>query len=128
MPAGPVTVPNGATLTVDFGVKTFDHQNEFNLGSDRFVAQSAGQYLVTAQVNMANVQPGTMYRVYIEKNGADFLVRSVHSSNGSDFTVSITDIIFLQAGDSIGLMFLNSGTAPVTYSSGHTFLAIHKLS
>ncbi len=128
LPSAGVAVPNGNTVSVDFGIKTIDNQNEFNLATDRFVAKSAGQYLVTAQVNMGNCQPNAMYRVYIMKNELVWASRSLHSANGSDFTVSITDVIPLLPGDSIGIVFLNAGSAPVTYSSSHTFLAIHKVS
>lgn len=103
-----------ATTTVDFTTKSYDNSNNFNLSTDRYVADSSGSYTFTAQLAYTiqnwSSNPNTSVNLRFTKNGSptgSVATRfNPFNTTGSLLTQQTFD---LNTGDSVGLQMFFSG-------------------
>lgn len=118
---------SGSAHVVQFSSKDFDHQNEFNLGDNQFVAADDGFYQVTARVRFSQFSTGesAQLRRAIESGGAtsfttvDLAERDSERTSPlfSDVIVSYSGVHQLDAGDAVSFRLNRSGGNDEFYNS-----------
>ena len=105
----------GTAITpIDFNAKSYDNSNNFNLGTNRYVADSSGSYTFTAQLAYTienwTSNPNTSVNLRFTKNGSptgSIATRfNPFNTTGSLLTQQTFD---LNTGDSVGLQMFFSG-------------------
>ena len=108
-----------ATTPIDFNAKSYDNSNNFNLGTNRYVADTSGSYTFTAQLAYtiqnwsSNVNDSVSLR--FTKNGSPIVASTATRFNPFNTTGSLLTqrTIDLDAGDDVGLQML-LGTSDVS--------------
>lgn len=111
---------------ISFQTEIYDTQAEFdNATNHRFTAKTAGNYLFSAAINVANTTSGTSASLAFYVNGTD-VSRPTTIATGSTaaFSVAATELLRLNANDYVEVyvqlsraLSINSG-ANLTYFSG----------
>jgi hypothetical protein len=119
-----------STFKIDFNKETIDTHNAFDLTSDVFIAPESGYYVVTGTVTIIDLNDGEMGYVSLRGQGSTLIamVTGFVSSSIGSLSLSVTDVVWLEAGYNISLwvFFSGSGTKGVTTGSGLTFFTICK--
>ncbi|WP_449397392.1 hypothetical protein [Chryseobacterium wanjuense] len=113
-------------VTVDFSTVVFDRSSNFNLATDRFVAPTAGYYLVTCsfQTDTSTTTQGRY--AYIGKNGTVYEVLGTSKVTPPDgYAISGSTIVFLNSGDYVSLL---AGATTGSYPVYNTVMNIIKIS
>ena len=114
------TITAGQTGKIKFtsaaNCKVYDTHNAYDYVNNKFIAPVSGYYEV---IGKTGYNTGGYNRAQIYKNGTNYRIGSDSMSNNS----MVTDIIYLNAGDSIELYGFSS-VANTTYISGMTYLTI----
>jgi hypothetical protein len=123
---------NAATDTkVQFNTKVFDPLYHYdNTTNYRYTVGYGydGQFVVHAQVQVAAHSSAGGIAIYIEKNG-EIVARKVvnYQSSALGFTVDITCVIDLVAGDYIEIFINDTLAGTITGGSDKTFFEIFRL-
>ena len=104
-----------ATTTIDFNATSYDNSNNFNLGTNRYTADSSGSYVFTAQLAYTienwSANPNDSVSLRFAKNGSPIVSSTATRFNPFSTTGSLLtqQTIDLNTGDEISLqMFLSS--------------------
>jgi hypothetical protein len=121
----------GTDTKVQFDTEFFDLLNQYdNVTNYRYTVGSGcdGQHLVHAQVQVAAHSSAGGIAIYIEKNGA-IVARKVvnYQSSTLGFTVDITAVLDLVAGDYIEIFINDTLAGTITGGSDKTFFEIFRL-
>jgi hypothetical protein len=116
---------------VQFDTKVFDLLNFYDPTTNyRYVVGSGynGQYVVHAQAQVAAHSSAGGIAIYIEKNGA-IVARKVvnYQSSTLGFTVDITGVLDLVAGDYIEIFINDTLAGTITGGSDKTFFEVFRL-
>ena len=133
--AGSQTINNATWTTVQFDTEDFDNLGEFNTGTYRFTAISAGYYQISTRVLFDNVAwtAGQLVSLAIYKNGAsetflsyDYIPRTATYY----YEVEGSSLLELSAGDYIEIkVYQNSGSGKAIINNlNHNYFIIHRLS
>jgi len=127
-------IPNETLTKVLFNAETYDPNGDFDAdGVDsRYIAPVSGWYLIHGQVSWLAYGEVGLWELYIWAPG--LFTRSVtRTTNVAEefFSLSISDILYVEAGQAITLdAKQTTGTANpgIQGTENGTFLAIHRLS
>jgi hypothetical protein len=130
----PQTIQAGDTFQkVLFDNKIFDELNEWDLTKSRFVAQTAGYYVVALQTQFCcsmPAQPGTGIAVGIYKNGNRGATLEV-TARSYMATAALSDIIYLDKGNFLELYVQQDSGSPQPLTAGpdaaDNYMAIAKI-
>lgn len=125
------TIATDTLTKVQFNAESYDSQGEFDSTTNyRFTATKAGYYAIIASLIWSDNVATKVYELRISKNGAEVAKTWVVGSDGGNTPVTLSDIIYLAAGDYIEIYgFQNTGgNVNVVYSASMSFMTIHKLS
>jgi hypothetical protein len=116
---------------VQFDTEVFDLNSDYdNATNYRYTVHLYydGQYVIHAQVQVAAHSSAGGIAIYIEKNGA-IVARKVvnYQSSALGFTVDITGVIDLVAGDYIEIFINDTLAGTITGGSDKTFFEIFRL-
>jgi hypothetical protein len=116
---------------VQFNTKVFDFASRYdNTTNYRYTVSSGydGQYVVHAQAQVAAHSSAGGIAIYIEKNGS-IVARKVvnYQSSTLGFTVDITGVLDLVAGDYIEIFINDTLAGTITGGSDKTFFEIFRL-
>jgi len=105
------TIASGSWQVVGFNAENYDEQNEFDTTTHRFTATVSGYYQINAWVQWQSSVIGTWHQIAIREGGDTFYASDrVNSWATSTFTQSVSDVIYLAAGEYIELVtYQNSG-------------------
>lgn len=121
------SIPHNTWTKIIFDEITFDTRSEFAGGT--FTATDAGFYHVDLTVYLRDPTANTLALCAIYKNGARWSSNRYHVAFNSHLACGYSDIVQLQAGDTIEGWFIHtSGLA--RWIEGHTFytfMAIQKI-
>jgi len=122
------------TAVVNLDLENFDLGSDFDTSTHRFTAPRSGYYQISACIHYSAVQTGASVTAHIQKNGSTPVLSSAQSNAEVPMTLTIADILYLNAGDYIELMAETSGgTATVygvsgaNYVGAYTHLAVSQL-
>lgn len=109
------TTIGSAITPIDFNAKSYDNSNNFNLGTNRYVADISGSYTFTAQLSYTienwSSNPRDSVSLRFTKNGSPVSGSTVTRFNPFNSTGSLLtqQTLSLGGGDSVGLqMFIQS--------------------
>jgi len=124
--SGTAQAISGSSVVVNFNTKEFDRDSSFDLTTDRFVAPTAGYYLVTCSFS-SNASGTTQGRnVIITKNGTTYeVLASQRVVAGDGFSTSGSSIVFLDIADFVSL---TTGVTAGTFSISRVTMNIIKVS
>lgn len=108
----------------------YDNLSEFDLvTNNRFTATNAGRYLVAATVKVDPSAADKFFELSFQVSGTTLSRKAEYSKNGNTFSIHLTDILELTAGQYIEV-YIDSDEAANYTAKGvqRTFLAIHRLS
>jgi hypothetical protein len=116
---------------VQFNTEVFDLASQYdNTTNYRYTVAAGyqGQYVVHAQVQVAAHSSAGGIAIYIEKNGS-IVARKVvnYQSSTLGFTVDITAVLDLVAGDYIEIFINDTIAGTITGGSDKTFFEIFRL-
>ena len=129
--AGSQTVSNNTATKVLLDTENYDNLNEFDKDTNhRFVASTAGYYVVGASGPWVNTVDGELLVTYIYKNGAAVTECDAYASGTQGGGPFLLDIIYLDVNDYLELwVYQDSGdTRTILAGSTHTFMAVHRIS
>jgi hypothetical protein len=121
----------GTDTKVNFNTKVFDPATQYdNTTNYRFTVATYfnGQHVVHAQVQVAAHTAAGGIAIYIEKNGS-IVARKVvnYQSSTLGFTVDITAVLDLVAGDYIEIFVNDTLAGTITGGSDKTFFEVFRL-
>jgi len=125
------SIAASTNVKVELNAESYDEQGEFDSSTNyRFTATKAGYYLVCAAIEYAGMDDGVRYKASIYKNGTEVARNYQRAGGTGSQAVTISDIVYLAAGDYLELWTKHesSGAQDISYGSALTFMAIHKLS
>lgn len=129
--SGVTTAVDGADTKLTLSTNSFANGVTWDATNSKFVIQTAGQYIIIAQVAYQNTVAGKVYRAGVALNGnTNYFVYSCSSSSGtSTLFTTVSDIQTLSVGDTLELYtFHNSGVdKTILTASNQTFLSISKV-
>ena len=103
-----------ATTDIYFNATSYDNSNNFNLGTNRYVADSSGSYTFTAQLAYTiqnwSANPNDSVSLRFTRNGSPIVASTATRFNPFNSTGSLLtqQTINLNTGDSVGLQMLLS--------------------
>jgi hypothetical protein len=121
----------GTDTKVQFNTKVFDPHSDYdNVTNYRYTVANVydGYYVVHAQVQVAAHSSAGGIAIYIEKNGS-IVARKVvnYQSSTLGFTVDITAVFNLVAGDYIEIFINDTIAGTITGGSDKTFFEVFRL-
>jgi len=123
-------IPSQTLTKINLNAKSYDIQNEFDVTTNhRYIASTAGRYLVVGKIRYYDNQDGIRYMSYIYKNGTYVSTTGlVPGGAGSCYLQNIA-IISLAVNDYLELWTWQgeAGVSPIRGLAGHTELAVYKL-
>jgi hypothetical protein len=122
---------SGAATNIDFGEETIDSLSEFN--GSTFTATNAGNYLISATVQINFQMLANGFSVYIYKNGSvwkETMYRESTNTDGQSFKIPlhISDVLVLSAGDTMTVRVSWISNAGFLQGTRSTSLFIRRLS
>lgn len=125
-------VGNGALADVQLDAETADPNGNFSIVTYKYTAPVAGYYAVNGQVTWlaAQVVANKTVCAAIVRNATVVAQRYAHTDAASNVSAAVSDIVHLDAGDTIKMQCVHTFAAAKTYSglTADTFLSIHILS
>lgn len=123
-----VTAGGARKLTLD--TESYDTSSEFDPTTNyRFTATNAGTYFINASLKIDANTDQILYQLMIYKNGSKISEFAHQTSTANTFTMQITDVVSLAAGDYIEIYVDSGEGANYTAKGGSalTFLNIQRL-
>lgn len=124
------TITFGSPQKILFDTESYDNSSEFDsTTNNRFVATNAGTYLINSICQFDPNAADTLYVLYIYKNNASISRKVEYPNTTAIFSMQITDIVSLAAGDYIEI-FIDSGEGSNFTAKGgsaFTFLNIQRV-
>jgi len=128
--SGNVAIPTGVVTKIMLNRESYDVQNEFDTTNGKYVASTAGRYLVVAKIRyVTNLVDGKRYMNYIFKNGVQLATTGLICPGGDAIYIQNVAIISLAANDYLELWTyqLSGGAANIRGLEGHTEMSVYKL-
>jgi len=128
--SGNVAIPTGVVTKIMLNAESYDVQNEFDTTNGKYVASTAGRYLVVAKIRyVTNLVDGKRYMNYIFKNGVQLATTGLICPGGDAIYIQNVAIISLAANDYLELWTyqLSGGAANIRGLEGHTEMSVYKL-
>jgi hypothetical protein len=124
-----LSIPQAAWTKIDFDFLDYDEGSNFDILNDRFTCPYEGYYLVSGMVTFVWLDVDTAMYVAVIKNDIVWEAASASEASHNDFvSAGVTDIIYLELGDTIDLRVYHTSisTRNVYGSStgGYTFLTV----
>lgn len=129
--AGTVSTISASNGLVVLSTKSFASGNDYSAGV--FTAPISGKYSVTGSMNIgfsSATAGNSSYSIYIYKNGSLYSQNFKYAlvSSAAQDIVQVTDIIPLNAGDTISMYASNNATGPsIANDVNRTYLSIARL-
>jgi hypothetical protein len=129
LPSADQVIPNVTWTTIQLSAKNYDIQNEFDTTNYRFIAKTAGLYLVYGACRYRAPVADCYVYAGIAVNGTRVATAGFHTSFSGYVTPMVTDIIQLNVGSHVELQtYHNCGVDEnVCYQSDRTWMSIIKL-
>ena len=105
-------ISDTAWETVNFDVVDYDKTGDFNLVTDEFTCSSSGYYLISAMLTFVLMDDGDVIFVRLVREGVYESGSSAHASQANSLSVGFTDIVYLNAGDSLELQVFQLSGGP----------------
>jgi hypothetical protein len=119
------TMSGSTWAKLNYSNESYDEKSEFDLTTDQFTAKEDGYYMITAICKYAAQDHG----IRIVKNGTTALSVSESSKSASiTMSIDVTDVVFLESGDTIQIEIKESNGNSVSGGQEYTYVSIHKLS
>lgn len=116
----------GGSEKIPLDAESFDLGSDWDTTNGRFVAPVTGYYQVNASVRATSVNANGVLVTEVYVNGASVLNSSTPGTvNLQTMSCSISDIVFVVAGQYIELYADCSTTESVVASADATFMSIH---
>ncbi|MBL0012789.1 MAG: hypothetical protein IPP30_03270 [Flavobacterium sp.] len=113
---------------INFNTVVFDINNEFNTGTNRFVATRAGYYEVNAGYHTDNQSNIQLYSIGVYRNGSLYQQTSGNHSNLGPVARNITCKVYLAIGEYVEIFAENYQSSVVIDSySGKTFFEVTQI-
>ncbi len=128
------TVVPTTPVIVELDTENYDVDSEFNVAAHLFTATTTGYYQVSAGVTWNPPEADKQYVLYLYKDHGGtpsyYAINMVHSSSTGLITNNISDIVYLEATDTLCLYVSHNsaGNVDLAAESRFTFLSIHRLS
>ncbi len=129
------SMANGVFTKVIFNTEVFDNLGEYDNTTGVFTAIYTGYYQVNASAMSANIAwaAGQIWQCALFLNGTEYsngYFNEITASNTTLLHSTLSDIIYLTAGQSIDIRVYQDQGAPVNIhnSADYNFFAIHRLS
>ncbi|MBP7835115.1 hypothetical protein KA025_03455 [Candidatus Saccharibacteria bacterium] len=123
-----VTAGGARKLTLD--TESYDTSSEFDPTTNyRFTATNAGTYFINASLKIDANTDQILYQLMIYKNGSKISEFAHQTSTANTFTMQITDVVSLAAGDYIEIYVDSGEGANYTAKGGSalTYLNIQRV-
>ncbi len=113
---------------INFNTVAFDINNEFNTGTNRFVATKAGYYEVNAGYHTDNQSNTQFYSIGVYKNGSLYQQTSGNHSNLGVVARNITCKVYLAIGEYVEIFAENyQSSVAIDSYSGKTFFEVTEI-
>lgn len=122
---------NNTWTLVNLTAESYDVNNNFDTTNKKYVVPVSGYYNVTGAIMYVNPVISKKYSIGIYKNGTATLSSNGHASVADFFSVSISDVLYFEAGDEITLYARSvsgDNTVDINNAETVTYLTIHWLS
>lgn len=109
------TAISGTPATVVWTTRSYDTHNAMNGSTGVYTAPVSGKYSVTSSVRLGHVSlgAGNALVMTFQKNGADYSsYNNAAGSTATQRTLTLTDVIDCNAGDTIQVQVSSQGTTP----------------
>jgi len=126
-------ISDAVATKVQLNGESYDTNSNFDTTTDyRYTAPITGYYQVSALAKIYS-SSGALGNAYIQirKSGSEVAIAQMSSSPNSQASLSISDIIYLTAGEYLELWAfgdITSGTVAIDSNGNSTYLAVHLLS
>lgn len=119
---------SGVTTIINYATRVFDSHNAFTTGaSSRFTAPVSGTYAVNAGVGLDTPGASILTRLLIFKNNGgspiSFTQRATTAAGESAY-MTISDLVYLAAGDFVDIRASNSNGSTTTTTSTNAATAV----
>lgn len=125
---------NSTATKITLDTENYDNLGEFDSTTNyRFTATIAGYYQVNAEVGWlgTSIVADKRYEAYITRDGANVVSGNATPSGALYFSVAVSDIIYLAAGQYLELWavsYAGVDTVDVWGGTQNTFMSVHRLS
>lgn len=122
---------DGTYTKVNFNTKLFDPKNDFNVSTNLYTCSESGYYQINSIVLFTSTVINKQYDLAIYKNGVIYRHDEKYSTLAGNLNVGISQIIYLDKGDTIGFYVRSlAGVNTVDIYGLETYsnFSIHKLS
>ena len=129
----PQAISDNVWAKVTFTDESYDIGSCFNLATDTFVVPQTGYYQIHASLYFQNIADIKYYGICVSSTSNAFLLYSGRGSSldpaFTSLTISVTDIVYLNAGENITLHGRRNSGSPTasiggSSSGSYTFLSI----
>lgn len=130
-------ISDATPTKIELKGESFDVQGEFDHDASQagipdyaFEATVTGYYQVNASILYANPAADKTISLRIKRSGTEVIYKAIQTSNASEISVSVSDIVYLTAGQYLEMFtYHNTGfTETISTASKGTFMSVHKLS
>ncbi len=128
------TIAKTTPVIVELDTENYDVDGEFNTTTHLFTATTTGYYQVNGKATWVTTEDSKQYVLYAYKTHSGtpsyYTVDIKESSGTGSLSCSLSDVIYLEAGDTLCLYVSHNGvgSADLWNAAGYTFLSIHRLS
>lgn len=105
---GAFNIPTGVKTVVKFDNVSFDTFGSYDTSTGLFTVLKSGKYRINGRLTVTTCVDAIAMYAIIQRNGTDAASERVVSKGTSQQTVSVSDILSLAAGDTIGIAMLQS--------------------
>ncbi|MCO4782295.1 MAG: hypothetical protein KC646_08195 [Candidatus Cloacimonetes bacterium] len=110
-PSGTQTIDNSGDILSNFGVKSFDIGNDFDLIDDKFIVPVSGVYNLTSSVKITSPSVSLLFQIMIKKNGSIVLEKRCAFSLTSDQQCDVNGLVELNASDELKVHYHHNNGA-----------------
>jgi len=103
------SIPRLSWETVNFNVLDYDKTDDFNLLTNQFICPTSGYYLISAMLTFVIMNDGEAIFITAVREGIREAGSAAHASQTNSLSVGFTDIVYLNAGDSLELRAYHTG-------------------
>ena len=123
----PQNISPGIMTQVSFQAVEYDYLGEFDIAGDKFTANESGLYHIIAKINYPGATANTYAGIHLTKNDVIYEGRSSQTGVSNPFSIHISTIIQLNAGDYIKLRVSHNFSGDVEIDNDHSNLIIVKI-
>lgn len=117
---------NGGPSKVSLDAEVFDIGSNFDTTNGRFVAPVTGYYQVNACINTQNIGDVNFVSPSIRVNGNEIATTRIQgASAGGDPGISVSDVVFVTAGQYIELYCTTAVSTSITNNALSTYMSIY---